>query len=211
MNSTPKFRYNRLIALCATLGFASLASAQTSVTTTPVGAMTVTIGAGTGTVRQATIASFPLINSLVTTGKTRGAITSLTTAAITSTGAGWTTSDLAQPTLPYLLKITSGAATGRTFVITANTSDTLTISTSDGVSSSVVSLTGLGVAANDTFQVENADTLLGLFGAGTTTGVGTSGQSTPLGSTSPNQADTIQLVTASTYNSYYYDTVARHG
>ena len=39
MNSTPKFRYARLTALCAALGFATLASAQTTVTTVPVGAV----------------------------------------------------------------------------------------------------------------------------------------------------------------------------
>jgi uncharacterized protein (TIGR02597 family) len=206
MNPIPKFRYNRLIALCATLGLTCLASAQTTVTTTPVGAITVTIGAGTGTVRQATIASFPLINSMVTTGKTRGAITSLTSTTITSTGAGWTASDLAQPTLPYLLKITSGAATGRIFTISANTADKITLSNSEGVSSTTIDLVALGVIINDTFQIENADTLLSVFGDGTTTGVNISGGATPLGNPNPSLADTIQLVTSNSFQTYYYDT-----
>lgn len=174
-------------------------SAQ-SVSTTPVGAVTVTIAAGTGTVRNATIASFPLINSSVTTGVVSGTISALTANTITCTGAGWTASDLAQPALPYLVKITSGVAVGRTFLVSANTSSTLTISTSDGVGTTAVDLVQLGVVAGDKFQIENADTLISLFGAGDT--VGASG---PLGNSNPSLADTIQLNSSNSYQTYYYD------
>lgn len=171
-----------------------------SVTTTPVGAVTVTIAAGTGTVRNATVASFPLINSSVTSGVTAGTIASLTSNSITATSPGWTAADLSQPSLPYLIKITSGAAVGRTFLISSNTSDTLTINTNDGVSASIINLVQLGIVAGDKFQIENADTLFSLFGEGDT--VGASG---PLGNSNPSLADTIQINSSNSYQTYYYD------
>jgi uncharacterized protein (TIGR02597 family) len=200
MNSLSSFR-SPLCALTAllTFGLGFQAQAQ-SVTTTPVGAVTVTIGAGTGTVRNATVASFPLINSSVTSGITTGSITSVTSNTIAATSAGWVAGDLSQPAVPYLVKITSGAAVGRTFLISSNTTDTLTISTSDGVSNSVVNLVQLGVLTGDKFQIENADTLLSMFGVGDT--VGSSG---PLGNSNPSLADTIQLNISNAYQTYYYD------
>jgi len=196
--------FSGLAALTALLavGFCNEASAQ-SVTTVPVGAVTVTIAAGTGAVRVATVASFPLINSTVTSGKAVGIISSITSNTITCNGANWTSGDLSQASLPYLIKITSGNAAGRTFLVTANTPDTLTISTSDGVGATAIDLTQLGISAGssgDGFQLENADTLLSLFGAGNTTGV-----NAPMGNVNPTLADTIQLNTSNSFQTYYYD------
>lgn len=204
MSAPRLFRHGFTAALCALVsaGLGLEASAQ-SVTTVPVGAVTVTIAAGTGTVRNATIASFPLSNATVASGVTSGTIASLTTNTITCTGAGWTVSDLAQAAVPYVVKITSGAAVGRTFLVTGNTADTLTINTSDGVSSIAVDLTQLGVAigsSGDKFKIENADTLLTVFGAGDTTGT-----NVPLGNSNPNLADTIQMNVANSFQTYYYD------
>lgn len=203
MNARPSFRPS-LCALTAlmTLGFGFNASAQ-SVTTTPVGAVTVTIAAGTGTVRNATVASFPLINSTLTSGAANGTISSLTSNTITFTGANWTASDLAQPSLPYLVKITSGQAVGRTFLVTGNTSDTLTISTSDGASSTPINLTQLNIlsgSSGDKFQIENADTLLGVLGHGTLGGI-----NGPLGNSNPGLADTVQVIISNSYQTFYYD------
>ena len=201
MNALPSLR-SPLCALTAllTFGLGFDAYAQ-SVSTTPVGAVTVTIAAGTGTVRNATVASFPLINATVTTGVIRGTVSALTANTITCTGAGWTASDLAQSSLPYLVKLTSGVAAGRTFLVTGNTTDILTISTSDGVSATPVDLSQLGVLAGDKFQIENADTLLTVFGAGNAAGT-----NAPLGNANPNLADTVQLNSANSYQTYYYDT-----
>ena len=200
MNARPTLRPSlcALTALMA-LGFGFNASAQ-SVATTPVGAVTVTIAAGTGTVRNATIASFPLVNSVVTAGVVTGTISSVTSTSMTSAGAGWTSSDLAQASLPYVVKITSGAAVGRTFLVTANTSDTLTISTSDAVSGTAIDLSQLSILVGDKFQLENADTLLSVLGAGTA-----DGSNAPLGNANPNLADTVQLNSANSYQTYYYD------
>lgn len=190
-----------LAVLTALLAFALgvQVNAQ-SVTTAPVGAVTVTIAPGTGTVRNATLASFPLINSSITSGITTGSIASFTSNTITAVNPGWTAADLSQPSVPYLVKIISGVASGRTFLISSNTSDTLTINTSDGVSATSVNLVQLGVLAGDKFQIENADTLLSLFGPGDT--VGANG---PLGNSNPNLADTIQLNSSNSYQTYYYD------
>jgi uncharacterized protein (TIGR02597 family) len=203
VKARPSFR-SSLAALIAvlTFGLGFEASAQ-SVTTTPVGAVTVTIAAGTGTVRSATVASFPLVNTAVTDGVASGVISSVSTNAITCSGAGWTTSGLAQASLPFLVKITSGTAAGRTFLVTANTADTLTVSTSDGASTTAIDLTQLGIvtgASGDKFQLENADTLLTIFGAGDVDGT-----NAPLGNSNPSLADMVQINTANSYQTYYYD------
>ena len=203
VNACPSPR-SSLAALAAllTFGLGFEASAQ-SVTTTPVGAVTVTIAAGTGTVRSATVASFPLVNTSVTNGVTSGTISSVSANTITCSGAGWTASGLAQASFPYLLKITSGSAVGRTFLVTANSVDTLTVSTSDGSSTTPVDLTQMGIvtgASGDKFQIENADTLLTIFGPGDIDGI-----NAPLGNSNPNLADMVQINTANSYQTYYYD------
>ncbi len=182
----------------------TLTSVAQTVTTVPVGAVTVTIAAGTGTVKNATIVSFPLINSTVVNGTGTGVIASITSNTITCTSAGWTSSALAQSATPYLVKITTGSAAGRTFIISGNTADTLTINTSDGVSATPVDLSSLGIATGsggDTFKIENADTILSIFGAGDSLGA-----AGPLGGSNPNLVDTIQLNIANSYQTYYYDT-----
>jgi uncharacterized protein (TIGR02597 family) len=203
MKVYPAFRFP-LLATAALYALAALpAAVAQSVSTTPIGAVTVNIAAGTGLVRNATIVSFPLINRVVTTGAVSGTITSLTADTLACTGAGWAVSELSQPSLPYVIKITTGVATGRTFLVTANTTDTVTISTSDAVSSTAVDLTQQGIVAGiagDKFQIENADTLFGLFGAGDTTGV-----NVPLGNSNPNLADTVQINSSNSFQTYYYD------
>lgn len=193
-----------LAALTALLavGVCVETSAQ-SVTTVPVGAVTLTIAAGTGTVRNATVASFPLSSSTVTSGLVGGVISSITSNTITCTGAGWVASDLSQPALPYIVKITTGAAAGRVFLVTANTVDTITINASDGASNTAVDLTQLGVnvgSGGDKFQIENADTLLTVFGHGNTDGA-----NVPLGNVNPSLADTVQVNIANSYQTFYYD------
>jgi hypothetical protein len=185
MNSTPKFRYNRLIALCATLGFACLASAQTSVTTTPVGAMTYSIAPGTGTSRVTTAFTIPLSDTPLAAGITKGIIASRTSTTVTVTNAGWVAGALSASTAPYQLRITSGGAAGAFLAITANTTNTLTVS---GYDLSTMAAVG------DGFEIIPVDTLDSLFGATTLVG----------GSTSAS-ADIVYLG-SNTQTGYYYNT-----
>ena len=116
-------------------------------------------------------------------------ISSLTSTTITATGAGWTDGALATAAFPYAFRITSGAAAGATFGISANTTDTLT--------TSGVDLTALGVltgVSGDTFRLVPIDTLNTLFGSNTL-----------LGGTSAAQADIVTL-SSNSQSSYYYNT-----
>lgn len=154
----PSSSLSGLAALTALLavGVCAETSAQ-SVATVPVGAVTVTIAAGTGTTPKLTSVSIPLLMGTSITGAAKGKISSFTSGTITSAGAGWQAGQLSVAQTPYLIRIVSGAAMGRTFLVStssSNTSDTLSI---DGVDA--VDLTTIGLALNDGYELIAADTL----------------------------------------------------
>ncbi len=203
MNARPLF-HPSLCALTALMAFGLGydASAQ-SVATTPVGAVTVTIAAGTGTTRALTILSFPLLDQPLAGGQITGRITGITSSTITNSNAGWTAGALSNSAAPYLIQITSGAAKGRTFLVstsTANTADTVTV---DSEESSLVDLTSLGVVlgqSGDNYRIIPCDTLGSLLGTPETTGV--------LGGTTSTAADIVQVMVQGAYRQYYYNTAS---
>jgi hypothetical protein len=164
--------------------------------TTPVGYFRATFAAGTGTARKVTAFAPPLeFPAHAITGLSTGAIASVTANTITVTGAGWTPAQLTAPATPYLIKFTTGAATGRTFLLsttTPNTADTVTLAAEQA------DLTALGVAATDTFELLHCDTLAGLLGTPATTGI--------LGGTTAASADNVVLVADGVQRTYYYNT-----
>jgi hypothetical protein len=198
MNSTPKFRYNRLLALCATLGLTCLASAQTTtVTTTPVGVVNVTLAAaGSGSVKITTftpaILRIPVSSTFI--GKSRGIITSFTGTSITDTQAGWSAGSLSAAATPYFIKMRSGNAVGAMWQISTATDNTST-------SATIISLHGLdpikaGVTAGDSYELIPADTLDTFF----------AGIETRIGGTSSSTADTVRIYDGSAWHEYYLNT-----
>lgn len=166
---------------CAALSclFAFVSQAQ-SVSSTPVGYVTQTINAGTGSARLFSTFSLPLYSPSVS-----GTVTSVNANVITSDNS--TFGDLSQVASPFSLKVTSGANLGQYFPITANTSTTITV-TGD--------LSGL--AADDTFEVVEVDTLSSLFGA-PSDGVIVGGTKA--------EADIVWVLTsAGTWANYFYST-----
>jgi len=162
MNSTLKFRYARLTALCATLGFASLASAQTSVTTIPVGAMTYSFPATTSSVT--TYISIPLTNPSVFTGP----VASLTANTITFSGTPFTATNFAAAGSPFFARIATGAQAGRTILVKANTTNSITLDTTDNSPQTTdLTTSGWSVAAGDRIEIIVGDTLASLFGDNT--------------------------------------------
>jgi uncharacterized protein (TIGR02597 family) len=131
---------------CALLSglFAFVSQAQ-SVSSTPVGYVTQTIKAGTGTGRSFSTLALPLYSP-----ETSGQVTSVSGSTITDDSASF--GDLSTSSAPYAVKITSGSANGKYFTISSNTGTTLTLS---GLS---------GVNSGDTFEVVAVDTLASLFG-----------------------------------------------
>jgi len=190
-------------SLFAALGVLALASQAFSqnATTTPVGAVTLTVAAGSGTARTVTVISIPLIEEASLTGQMSGKISSLTSSSITNGSAAWTAGELSTPSAPCLIQITSGNAIGRIFLIssaTPNTVDTLTV---DSEEASLVDLTTLGIAVGangDTYRILNCDTLSSFFGTPGTTGI--QGAATSAG------ADIVQMFVSGAWRQYYFDT-----
>lgn len=204
MKTSVSLRAPRLVALLA-FAFASLSvstlSAQTTVSTTPVGAVGVTIAAGTGTARTLSTVSFPLIDEAVVAGQVNGVITGVTANTITNSSAGWTAGQLSTATAPTLIQITSGAASGRIFLVSTGVANTATTATIDTEESGIVNLTTLGINAGvDTYKILACDTIATMFGTPGTTGV--LGAAT----SSSASADIVQILVAGVWRQYYYST-----
>jgi uncharacterized protein (TIGR02597 family) len=201
MNSTAKFRYARLTALCASLGFASLACAQTTtVTTVPVGAMTYSFPATTSSVT--TYISIPLTNPSVFTGP----VASLTADTITFAGTPFTATNLAAVGSPFFARIATGAQAGRTILVKANTANSITVDTTDNSSqTTALTTSGWTVAAGDRIEIIVGDTLASLLGDST--------PSNPLkfaGDTGSLSADIVNIYNKSTgkFDGYYFNTTS---
>ena len=169
-----------------------LPAAQTTYTV-PVGALSVTINAGSVAAPTNTSFAIPLLDTPLATGAGVARISSLTSTTITATGAGWTAGALATAAFPYAFRITSGAAIGSTFTITANTIDTLTTTGVDFTTLGLV--TG---ASGDSFRLIPVDTLSTLFGS-----------TTLLGGTTATDADIVTLSSSSQLSYYYNSSLGR--
>lgn len=174
----------------------STAALPDNYVTTPVGYFRATFAAGTGTARKVTAFAPPLeFPAHTITGLATGALASVTADTITVTDAGWTPAQLTAPATPYLIKFTTGAATGRTFLLsttTPNTTDTATLAPDQ------TDLTTLSVAPGDTFEILHADTLAALLGTPATTGI--------LGGATAASADNVVIVANGVTRTYYYNT-----
>jgi hypothetical protein len=168
--------------------------------TIPVGAVEMKIAPGTGGAKVLNALAAPLLSQTIITGRSQGLITGLTTNTLTSVGAGWTPGALATAANPHLVRILTGSAAGHTFLIGANTADTLTL---HGTDAALVDLTTLGIITSgpnpDRFQILPCDTLLSLLGTPGTTDV--------FGGTSAAAADTVAVFSPHLGNhTYFYHT-----
>lgn len=148
-NTTSASRFLRL----------KVTSMESMATSNPEGRVTVTLSQTTGSDGAL---SFPL-NAVIgsISGRHAGFITAVGANTLSSSVAGWSASQLAQAATPYWLRITSGAAEGRMFLVTANTSTQLTLDTEG------VDLTSLGiVAGSDSYELFRAATLASSFPTG---------------------------------------------
>jgi uncharacterized protein (TIGR02597 family) len=159
-----------------------------TVSTVPVGYMKFDIAGGTPAAPTTTVFGIPLDDTSVPPAGIRaGYIESFTANTLTNASGAWT-ANLANPTAPWLVRITSGPAAGKLLDITANTATTLTVSGAN--------LTTLGLTAGtDTFELVPMDTLGSLFGS-----------TTLLGGTSASTADNVQVRTGNSWLPYFYDT-----
>lgn len=177
-------RLAALATLAVIAGLSSSAWALTTVATVPVGYLKLEI-AGSG---ATTPFGLPLDEtSAPAAGIRTGRIESFTTNTLSNSSGGWT-GNLASASAPWVLRLTSGAAVGKSLEVASNTATTLTLLGAD--------LTSLGlVAGSDTFELVPMDTLWTLFGSGTV-----------LGGTSAALADNVQVRSGASWIAYYYDT-----
>lgn len=158
--------------------------------------VSIPLAAGTGTAYTNTLLSVPLQQAATAAGQMTGLVTSVTANTITNTNAGWTAGQLSAAATPYLIRLTSGAALGRRFLlstVTANTATTVTLDTSE-----TTTLTSLGISAGDAYQIEPCPTLRSCLGTPATTSV--------FGGTSFATADQVQILTNGAWKKYYYNT-----
>jgi len=154
--------------------------------------------------------SAPLSNDPVYTGVV-SAVTA-NTITVADSPAPWTANQFATAGSPFFVKFlvpnpaVAGAnlEAGRTIFVTANTTNTLTLDTTDNSSQTVaLTTTGFNVQVGDSFEVFPGNTLTSLFGDTT--------QNLVLnGGTSILQADTVSLYNAALlrFQSYYFNTTA---
>ena len=118
------------------------------------------------------------------------AVTSVDSATqFSSSSASWTASQFAQTGAPYLVHFKSGSSVGRYFLISANTTNQLTV-VPRGYSLTTT------VAASDTFEIVPANTFGTLFGT----------TSVPLQTgTTSDVADDIYLWNGSGFSVYYHN------
>ena len=184
---------NTVLTIIATTAlfttFNSFTQAQEA-STVPYGVMKFTIPAGSIENPQMSALSVTLQPTVPDDfqGATSGVITGVTSDTITSSGAGWAASALADPVAPYFLKITSGPADGRLFLISANTANTVTLDTSGD------NLTNLGIETDThTFKIFPGFTLNSFFGSDVLT------------SSDINSADVVYLLINGTWTTFYHN------
>lgn len=182
----------------AILAVASLAMADTTVTTDPVGYMTYSFPATTSV--TSSYLSVPLTNAPIYSG----AVASFTSTTVTFADTPFTAGALAQSGSPYFLRFQSGTQVGRSVLVTANTANSVTVDVTNNSSQTTnLDTSGFSVAAGDLVQIFSGDTLASFFGDNTT--------GNPLlivGAAGPLSADTVGIYNKNLakQDGYYFST-----
>jgi uncharacterized protein (TIGR02597 family) len=192
-------RKNFILFLAAATALGQvLACAASSVSVSSLPQGMVTLAAPYG---STTYLSLPLSSAAIYSG-TVGSV-GASSISVTNITSPFKT-NLASASAPYFVKFLTGNEKGRVLLITANTTTSLTLNTTDD-SVQTVSLTtsGFSVQAGDAFEVVTGDTLASVFGA--------DNFQSPLtltGSTSYASADWVNIYNPSTSSwvSYYFNT-----
>ena len=135
------------------------ATSSVSVASLPQGMVVIS----TGAVGSTNYISLPLSSNAVYTGS----VSSVGPNTITVSNTPFTT-NLANIGSPYFVKFLSGTEAGRTLLITSNTTNSLTVSTTDNSSQTVnLQTSNFSVSSGDSFEVVPGATLASLFGTNT--------------------------------------------
>lgn len=172
---------NLVFAILLLLCVGSLSAAQ--VVSEPVGFLRINIPPST-----LSTFSLPMQKNSVDVGS----FTAVGTSTLTDSKSSWVNGQFSTTSNPYLIKILTGAAIGRNYLIAGNTVNQLTVDTKGA------SLTGL-VAVGDRYQIFAARTLGNTFG---TTDVPFQKNSDPA------LADNLRLWNGKSWENYYHNGVS---
>ena len=190
----------KVFYFCTVFAFAMGATAvghassiATTVNKLPTGIQEITLTQGVST-----WFSLPLSEQTVYAG----AVTGVTNNVISVTPTSASLAGYSGSATPYFVQFLSGQEAGRTVLITASTSSSLTLDITDqGIGPKVpLTFSGFSVAVGDTFEIFPGDTLASVFGANTS--------SNPLllkGASNQGNADQVSLWGTSD-TVYYFNT-----
>ena len=184
--------HSRILSALAILSTAILlpgANAQTA-STVPVGFISTTLAPNT-----TSPFGVPLQDVSVFAGST----SQVTANTFTVAGVNWTVGQFAAIGAPHFVTITSGAQTGRTLLVTANTATTLTVDVGD----TDLNAAGFTAVAGNSVDLVQGDTLGSFFGTTANAGVLPSGLQ---GAGSLLAADTVQIYNGLKFVAYFFNT-----
>jgi uncharacterized protein (TIGR02597 family) len=181
-----------LLVVASSLCCFHLANAQVSVTTVPVGFTTSTVAAAAdASTPSSTVISVPFY----ATAEFQSSVSSVdSTSSLSVSSASF--GDLV--TVPHLVRLKTGASTGRFFVITSNTATQVTVDTRgySFVTGAPANTSQIQVSAGDSAEIVPANTLGTLFG--------TSSVPFQTGATA-NAADNVYLFNGTSWDVYYHN------
>ena len=190
-----------LTIIVLALGVFSAEAQTTTINTIPEGVTTFSLTHGT-----TTYMSLPLEADPIYSGAT-SAVTS-NSISVADSPAPWTAGSLATAAQPYFVKFLTGPQTGRIILVTANTTNTLTLDTTDHTTQTTPLVgntpSSFDVVVGNTFEVFPGETLATLFGTGTS--------QDPLdylvGGANVSSADLLAIFSTATAPalSYFFDT-----
>ncbi len=160
-------------------------SAAVTAYSPPVGGMTISVP-----VNQTRSIALPLQHYPAGGGAVIGKLSGVGVNYIEVAGANWPAASYSNASNPYYLRINSGVASGRVFMLgtTANTASRIYVVT-DGVD-----LVASGVAVNDAYELVLADTLSSIFGGSVQ------------GGSDYLSADNVQVWSGADWLVFYYNT-----
>lgn len=158
--------------------------------TPPVGVIVYNLNNGT-----TTSVGVPVFGEAVFSGRA----STVTANTLSTTDATWTAGQFAQAGAPYFALILSGGQTGRCFLVTANTANSVTLEVGSTNLIGDATTPAFSVAAGDRFEIFPGDTLATLFGDGSVSNPVQLQKGTAVFS-----ADTVQIFNGAKWVSYFF-------
>jgi hypothetical protein len=192
-----------ILALCVGVGllWKSASLHAQSVATVPEGYMTYTVTGGSMAAPRVSTFSLPMRDKVGESfnGISAGKIAGVTSNTITVEAPGWVAGTMAQPGAPYFVRIKNGTqAEGFTFLITGNTTNTLTVSTPVNLTTLSMEFTGSNASR---FEIFPGDTLASFFGTGNADG----SDGRPMGGSSSSNSDVVSINDGGTVKEFYFN------